>query len=81
MPPDILLVHYLDDILLIHHDKGYLRSSTGGAADASERGGFIVSPKSVLEPATGLIFLGKWLDLLETMVWSHEVAHLQMLVA
>ena len=44
-------------------------------------GGVIVSPKSVLEPATRLVFLWKWLDLLERMVWSHEVAHLQMLVA
>ena len=67
--------------LLIHHDKGYLRSSTGGAVDALESGGFIVSPKSVLEHATRLVFLGKWLDLLERMVWSHEGTHLQMLVA
>ena len=81
LPPHILLVHFLDDFLLIHHDKGYLRSNTGGAVDALERGGFIVSPKSVVQPATRLVFLGKWLDLLERMVWSHEVAHLQMLVA
>ena len=40
-----------------------------------------VNTKSVLEPATKLVFPGKWLDLLEGMVWSHEVAHLQMLVA
>ena len=40
-----------------------------------------MSPKSVLEPATKLVFRGKWLGLLERMVWSHEVAHLQMLVA
>ena len=40
-----------------------------------------MSPKSVLEPATQLVFLGKWLDLLERMVCSHEVAHLQMFVA
>ena len=81
LPPDILLVHYLDGFLLIHHDKGYLRSNTGGTVEALERGGFIVSPKSVLEPATKLVFLGKWLDLLERMAWSHKVAHLQMLVA
>ena len=67
--------------MLSHHDKGYLRSNTGGAVDALERGGFIVSPKSVLEPATKLVFLGKWLDLLGRMVWSHEVAHLQMPMA
>ena len=34
-----------------------------------------------LEPATRLVFLRKWLDLLWRMVWSHEVAHLQMPVA
>ena len=45
------------------------------------RGGVIVNPKSVLECATKLVFLGEWLDLLERMVWSHEVAHLQILVA
>ena len=27
------------------------------------------------------MILGKWLDLLERVVWSHEVAHLQMFVA
>ena len=82
LPPDILLVHCLDDFLLMHHDKGYLRRNTSDTVDALERGGgFIVSPKSVLEPSTRLVFLGKWLDLLERMVWSHEVAHLQMLVA
>ena len=48
--------------------------------DALERGGFIVSPKSVPEPSTRVVFLGKWLDLLERVVWSHEVAHLQMFV-
>ena len=40
-----------------------------------------MSLKSVLEPATKLVFLGKWLDLLERMVWSHEVTHLPLLVA
>ena len=82
LPPDILLVHYLDDFLLVHHDKGGLRQHTDGAVTALERGwgGVIVSPKRVLEPSTRLVFLGKWLDLLERRVWSHEVAHLQMLV-
>ena len=77
-PPDILLVPYLDDFLLVHHDKGYLRDNTGNTVIALGREGFIVSPKSVLEPATQLVFLGKRLDLLERMVWSHEVAHLQI---
>ena len=81
LPPDILLVHYLDDFLLVHHDKGYLRDNTGNTLIAPGREGFIVSPKTVLEPATQLVFPGKWLDLLERMVWSHGVAHLQMFVA
>ena len=81
LPPDILLLHYLDHLLLVHHDKGYLQDNTGNTAIALGREGFIVSPKSVLEPATQLVFLGKWLDLLERMVWSHDVAHLQMFVA
>ena len=81
LPLDILLVHYLDDFLLVHHDKGYLRDNTRNTVIALGRGGFIVSPKSVLEPAAQLVFLGKWLDVLERMVWSHEVAHLQMFVA
>ena len=38
-----------------------------------------MNPKSVLEPATQLVFLGKWLDLLERMVWSHEVARVDSL--
>ena len=79
-PRDIPLVHYLDGFLLIHHGKRYVRDHTGNAVTALQEG-FIVSPKSVLEPATQLVFLGKWLDLLVRMVWSHEVAHLQMLVA
>ena len=81
LPPDILLVHYLDDFLLLHHDKGYIRDNTGNTVIALGHEGFIVSPKSVLEPATQLGFLGKWLDLVQRMVWSHEVAHLQMFVA
>ena len=52
LPPDILLVHYLDDFLLMHHDKSYLRDHTGNAVLALGREGFIVSPRSVLEPAT-----------------------------
>ena len=78
-PPPFLLVHYLDDFLLVHHNKLYPRRHTGGTVLAIEEGGFIVSPKSVLEPATQLVFWGKWLDLLGRVVWSHEVADLDLL--
>ena len=47
LPPDVLLVHYLDYFLLIHHDRDYLRDSTGNAVLALGREGFIVRPKSV----------------------------------
>ena len=40
LPLDILLVHYLDDFLLVHHhDRGYLRRHTGGAVLDLEQGG------------------------------------------
>ena len=75
LPPNILSVHYLHNFFLVHHDKGYPRDNMGNTVILG-REGFIVSPKSVLEPATHLVFLGNWLDLLVRMVWSHEVAHL-----
>ena len=59
LPPNILWVHYLDDFLLVHHDKGNLRDNTGNADIAPGREGFIVSPMSVLEPATQFVFWGK----------------------
>ena len=81
LPPYILFIHNLDDCLFMHHDKGYVWGNTGGTLDALERGVFIVSPQSVLELATKLVLLWEWLALLERMVWSHEVARLQMLLA
>ena len=53
----------------------------GGVVLALEEGVFIASPKSLSELATQLVFLGKWQDLLERLVWSYGVAHLQMYVA
>ena len=52
LPSDVLLVQFSDDFLLIHHDKGYLRDNIGNTVNAVGREGFIVSPKSVLDPAT-----------------------------
>ena len=71
LPPDILLVHYLDDFLLVHHDEGYLRDNTANTVIALGREGFIVSPKNVFEPAIQLVFLEKWLDLLERIWCGH----------
>ena len=60
--------------------KGYQRDNTGNTVIALGCERFIVSLKSILEAATQLDFLGKWLDLLQGMVWSDEVSHLQMFV-
>ena len=53
----------------------------GARVDVVAREGFIVSPKSVLEPATQLVFLGKTADLLERIIWSHRMALLQLFTA
>ena len=45
LPRDILLVHYLDNFLLVHHDRGYLRQHTGGVVVALERGGVHSQPQ------------------------------------
>ena len=81
LPDDILPVHYLDDFLLVHPNKRYLKVQTGGVVDHLVRNGFIVSPKSVMEAAIRLVFLGKQLDLVVRKVWSHPVAHLQLFMA
>ena len=52
-----------------------------GGGCFGDGGGVIVSPKSVLEPSTRPALLWKLPDLLGRMIWSHEVAHLQMFVA
>ena len=36
--------------------------------DAPEEEGFIMSLKSVVDPSTQLVFLGKWIDLLNRVV-------------
>ena len=45
LPPDILPVHYLDDFLLVHHDKGYLWDNTGNAVFALGREGSLLAPR------------------------------------
>ena len=55
IPPDILLIHYLDDFLLIARDRGRLRVVTGRVAARLRELGFLVSPKSTLEPTDSLL--------------------------
>ena len=63
IPPDILLIHYLDDFLLVARDRARLREATGRVAARLREAKFLVSPKSTLEPTDSLHCLGKFFEL------------------
>ena len=63
LPPEILLVHYHDDFLLVLTDREVLREAGRSAVRALIEAGFLISPKSVLEPVPVASFLGKELNL------------------
>ena len=73
-PPEILLVHYLDDFLLVFTDKEVLREAGRSAVRALIEAGFLISPKSVLDRVPVASFLGKELNLATRQVRSHEQA-------
>ena len=77
-PPEILLVHYLDDFLLVFTDREVLREAGRVAVRALIEAGFLISPKSVLDPVPVASFLGKELDLQARQIRSHEQALLQL---
>ena len=62
IPPDILLIHYLDDFLLAARDRSRLCEVTGRVAARLREAKFLVSPKSTLEPTESLHCLGKFFD-------------------
>ena len=80
LPPEILLVHYLDDVLLVFTDREVLREAGRSAVRALIEAGFLISPKSVLDPVPVASFLGKELDLAARQIKSHEQALLQLWV-
>ena len=80
LPPEILLVHYLDDFLLVFTDREVLREAGRSAVRALIEAGFLISPKSVLDPVPVASFLGKELNLATRQVRSHEQALLQFWV-
>ena len=53
---------YLDDVLVTARSKGMAASAIRKAAAALRDAGFIISPKSEMEPSTEITFLGKRLD-------------------
>ena len=71
LPPDVVLVHYVDDFLLVHHNKRYLRNQTGRMVEELLREGFIVSTKTVLDPAPS------WFSLVNGLIlWPVGSGHL-----
>ena len=72
LPPGILLVHYLDDFLLVFTDREVLREAGRSAVCA------LISPKSVVDLVHVASFLGKELSLATRQVRSHEQALLQL---
>ena len=78
LPPEILLLHYLDNFLLVFTDREVLREAGRAAVRALIEAGFLISPKSVLDPVPVASFLGKELDLQTRQIRSHEQALLQL---
>ena len=78
LPPEILLVHYVDDFLLVFTDREVLREAGRSAVRALIEAGFLISPKSVLDPVPVASFLGKELELQARQIKSHEQAVLQL---
>ena len=62
IPPDVLLIHYLDDFLLVARDRVRLRGVTGRVAARLREVKFLVRPKSTLEPTDSLHCLGKFIN-------------------
>ena len=73
-------MHYLDDFLLVYSDKGVLREAGSDAMHAPVDAGFLISPKSVLEPMVLVSFLGKALNLSTRTMECHPQALLQLWV-
>ena len=62
VPPPMIIFHYLDDFLLMGGCPAELKEVTRWVVEALKAAGFLVSPKSVLEPTTRILFLGKHID-------------------
>ena len=62
IPTEVLLIHYLDDFLLIARDRDFLRGVTSRVAGRLRESNFLVSPKSTLDPVQSLFFPGKFFE-------------------
>ena len=78
VPPHMIIFYYLDDFLLMGGCPAELKEVTQRVMDALKAAGFLVSPKSVLEPTTRILFLGKHIDTQTRHICSHPRAYLKM---
>ena len=82
IPQGVVLLHYLDDFLLVCANVELLASVTKRVAKVLARHAFIFGLFfSTLSPVTRIFFLGKWLDLTARTLTPHPCAFLQLLAA
>jgi hypothetical protein len=62
VPGHLFLYVYIDDFLIVGRDREEVRRATRLLVEELTRLGFLVSPKSTLDPTHALKFLGKHLD-------------------
>ena len=75
-----MLVHYLDDFLLVYTVAEVLREAGRAVVRALVEAGFLISPKSVLDLVRLVSFVGKALNLASRTVVCHTQALLQLWV-
>ena len=73
-------MHYPDDFLPVYTKEGVLREAGCAVVCAVVEAGFLISPKSVLDPVQLVSFLGKTLNLASRTVACHTQALLQLWV-
>ena len=59
----VIVLHYLDDFLVVGYGKTRVGSVARRLCDAGRRAGAVISTKNVLEPVPEIHRLGKWLVL------------------
>ena len=57
----VVVLHYLDDFLVIGYGKARVGSVSQRLCDALRRAGAVISTKSIQEPVPEIQWLGKWL--------------------
>ena len=70
VPPHMIVFHYLDDFLLMGGSPAELKEVTRRVVEALKAARFLVSPRSVPEPTTRILFLGKHIDTQARRIWS-----------